>query len=151
MEDSLMKVNQDIRVLNDRLINDIKVQQQVNSKFQNVIKSQTEKLQMGELQNLFSDIEKAGERLAKSRNFRDLAKYKLLVKKFLKEVSKNGIGLNKSHTMDIYGESRVLQTIEKIDEKFIELTGELLRNEEENINILSILGEIKGLIINLYS
>lgn len=146
-----MKVNQDFRVPNERLMNDLKVQHKGNLKFHTVIKSQSEKLQMGQLQNLYSDIEKAGERLAKSRNFRDLAKYKLLVKKFLKEVSDNGIGLKKSHTTDIFGESRMLQTIEKIDEKLIELTDELLKSEEDNIHILSILGEIKGLIINLYS
>lgn len=146
-----MKVNQDFRVPNERLVNDSKIEQQGNMRFKEVVKTHSQKLQMGQLQSLYTDIEKAGERLAKSRNFRDLAKYKMLVKKFLKEVSQSGIGLKKSHTTDIYGESRMLQTIEKIDEKLIELTDELLKNEEENINVLSILGEIKGLIINLYS
>lgn len=45
----------------------------------------------------------------------------------------------------------MLQIIEKVDEKLIELTDELLKQEEENILILGKLGEIKGLIINLFT
>ena len=53
--------------------------------------------------------------------------------------------------MDASGQSRMLAIIEKIDEKLVELTDELLQKEEENIKILGILGEIKGLIINIYT
>jgi uncharacterized protein len=146
-----MKVNQNLRLHTEPVHNDSKVKIQGNHTFHDLVKNQNEKLQMGQLQGLYTEIEKAGERLAKSRNFRDLTKYKNLVQQFLKEVTDFGIGLKKSHTMDAFGQSRMLAVIEKIDEKLVELTDELLQKEEENINILGILGEIKGLIINLYT
>ena len=146
-----MKVNQNLRLHTEPVHNETKAKIQGNTNFHELVKNQSEKLQMGQLQGLYLEIEKASERLEKSRNFRDLAKYKNLVQQFLKEVTDFGIGLKKSHTMDAFGQSRMLAIIEKIDEKLVELTDELLQKEEENIKILGILGEIKGLIINLYT
>ena len=146
-----MKVNQNFRLRNDPVYNETKVQVKGSQQFQEFVKFNQNQLQMEQLQTLYTEIEKAGERLAKSRNFRDLAKYKNLVQRFLKEVTDFGIGLKKSHSSDPFGQSRMLQIIEKVDEKLIELTDELIKQEEENILILGKLGEIKGLIINLFT
>lgn len=146
-----MKVNQNLHLSPESLQKDIKFQGQGSINFQELIKMQNGKLQSGNLHALLSEIEKAGDRLAKSRNFRDLTKYKNLIQNFIKEAVNLGIGLKKSNTWDSGGQSRILQIIEKIDEKIIELTDEILTKETENIKILSIIGEIKGLIVNLYT
>lgn len=146
-----MKVDQSLHLSPESLQKDIKIQGQGNINFQELIKIQNEKIQSGNLHALLTEIEKAGERLAKSRNFRDLTKYKNLIQNFIKEAVHIGIGLKKSNTWDREGRSRILQIIEQIDKKMVELTDEILTKETENLKILSIIGEIKGLIVNLYT
>jgi uncharacterized protein YaaR (DUF327 family) len=40
--------------------------------------------------------------------------------------------------------------VETVDEKLSELTDELMKKEESSIDILGKVGEIKGLLINIY-
>lgn len=145
-----MKVNQNLRISRDSIQKDTKIYGQGVANFQELVKSQNEKLQLGNIHALFAEIEKAGDRLARSRNFRDLAKYKNLIQNLIKEAVDTGISLKKSHTWDSEGQSRILQIIEKVDAKLVELTDEILNQESDRIKILGLIGEIKGLIINLY-
>lgn len=146
-----LKVNQNLPISTDAIQKDMKVQVPGNLRFQELVKMQNEKIQSGNIQALLVEIEKAGDRLAKSRNFRDLTKYKNLIQSFIKETVDFGLGLKKSNTWGNRGQNRVLQIIEKIDKKLVELADELLDKEADQIQLLSIIGEIKGLIINLYT
>lgn len=146
-----MKVNQDYRISAEHFSHDKKAHNQGNVLFKNVLNNQTEQVQTGQLQHLLAEIEQAGERLAKSRNFRDLAKYKTLVQHFIKEAVNLGLELKKSHSWNHSTQGRMLKIVEKIDEKLLDLTDELLQKEKGNIHLLGLLGEIKGLLINLYT
>lgn len=141
-----MKVNHDFRISTEQVRKDIRVPNQGKLSFQSIMNHQTEQLQTGHLQHLLAEIEQAGERLAKSRHFRDLAKYKTLVQNYLKEAVSLGLELKKSHSWN----QRMLKIVETVDQKLLELTDRLLDQEKENIHLLELLGEIKGLLINLY-
>ncbi|RWR07169.1 YaaR family protein [Siminovitchia fortis] len=121
------------------------------AKFSEVISRQEVQLYKDHLDRLLADIHKAGERLGKSRNFRDLAKYKTLVKQLVKETVETGMELKQSHSWNRFAEGRVHQTVELIDEKLVELTEEVLKEEKQSIDILGKIGEIKGLLIHLYT
>ncbi len=41
--------------------------------------------------------------------------------------------------------------VKQIDEKLMELTEQMMNQEEKSIQILGLIGEIKGLLINLYT
>ncbi len=99
---------------------------------------------------LLGDISSAGDRIARSRNLRDMAKFKMLVRRFLKEAVESGMGLKQSHTWNRFGEGRRLKIVETIDERLIELAEDLLNEEKTSIDLLAKIGEIKGLLINLY-
>jgi len=146
-----MKVNQDYSVNMKPIQQEAKVSRNSFGKFKTLVETEQRKIQSNELQQLLQDIEKAGERLARSRNFRDLTKYKSLIKNFLKEAVDLGLAMESSSTWDDFGQTRVLKIVKEIDKKLIQLTDELLEKEKENINILGLLGEIKGLLINLYT
>lgn len=146
-----MKVNQDYSVNMKPIPQETKVARHGVGEFKTLVETEHRKIQSKELQQLLQDIEKAGERLARSRNFRDLTKYKSLIKNFLKEAVDLGLAMENSSTWDGFGQSRVLKIVKEIDEKLIQLTDELLEKEKENIHILGLLGEIKGLLINLYT
>ncbi|WP_370023628.1 YaaR family protein [Peribacillus frigoritolerans] len=108
-------------------------------------------MQIQTLNRLIGDIEGAGQRLVRSRTFRVLAKYKALVKRFVKEAVEYGLELKQSTSWNEYGQSRPLKTVETIDAKLVELSEEILNKEKSSLEILEMIGEIKGLLINLYT
>ncbi len=146
-----MKINQDIRLNTDKIRSDQKSATNTNLKFNELVQKQDQKMQIGQLQNLLKDIESAGERLSRSRTFKDLSKYKTLVKRFVKEAVDFGMDLKQSHSWNQYGQGRSLKIVETIDEKLVELTEGVLEKEGNSINLLGKIGEIKGLLINLYT
>lgn len=44
-----------------------------------------------------------------------------------------------------------MKTVETIDAKLVELSEEILNKEKSSLEILEMIGEIKGLLINLYT
>jgi uncharacterized protein YaaR (DUF327 family) len=146
-----MKINQDIRLNTDKIRSEQKIAGNTSLKFNELVQKQDQKMQMGQLQSLLKDIESAGERLSRSRTFKDLSKYKTLVKKFVKEAVDFGMDLKQSHSWNQYGQGRSLKIVETIDEKLVDLTEGILEKEGNSIDLLGKIGEIKGLLINLYT
>ncbi|PKR82955.1 YaaR family protein [Heyndrickxia camelliae] len=146
-----MKIQQDIRVGLEKSRQDTKQVTTNGTKFSAIVQKQDEKLQMDQLNKLLSEIESAGEKLAKSRTFKDLAKYKTLVKRFVRETVDFGMNLKQSHTWNQFGEGRKLNIIETIDKQLVDLTNDYIQKEKPAIDILGKIGEIKGLLINLYT
>lgn len=145
-----MKINQDLRVGNSQARKPLAVPQ-TNNKFGNMVVMQGQKMQTDQITKLLGDISTAGERIAKSKNFRDLAKFKMLIKRFLKETVSSGMELKQSHTWNRFGEGRRLKIVNTIDEKLVELTADMLNEEKSTVDLLEKIGEIKGLLINLYT
>lgn len=146
-----MKINQDVRVGIDKIRKDTMQNNTQSAKFGQMITKQDQRMQTEALTKLLGDITTAGDRLARSRNLRDMAKFKMLIKKFLEEAVDFGMGLKQSHTWNRFGEGRKLKIVETIDEKLVELAEEILSQEKSSIELLDKIGEIKGLLINLYT
>ncbi len=146
-----MKINQDLRVGIDNRRKDNLSNGAQSAKFGQIITKHEQRMQTDTMTRLLGDISSAGDRLARSRNLRDMAKYKMLIRKFLQEAVDFGMGLKQSHTWNRFGEGRKLKIVETIDEKLIELAEEILNSEKSSIDLLDKIGEIKGLLINLYT
>jgi uncharacterized protein len=145
-----MKINQDHRVSLDNVVKDQRFGATGQVKFGQLVQKHDQKMQMDQLNKLLGTIEDAGSRLAQSRTFKDLAKYKTLVKKFVREAVDFGMDLKQSHTWNQYGEGRKLNIVETVDQQLVGLTEDVLDKEKKSIDILGKIGEIKGLLINLY-
>ncbi|WP_368658262.1 YaaR family protein [Metabacillus halosaccharovorans] len=146
-----MKISQDIRSTMDKRGPEQKVSQTSSKGFHDLIVKQGSKLQNEQLNKLLVDIDSTGRRLAKSRNFSDLSKYKLLVKKFIHEAVEYGMNMKQSRSWDYNGNSRSLKIIEQVDESLVQLADEIISKEDSTIDILAKIGEVKGLLINLYT
>ncbi|MFE4242958.1 YaaR family protein [Peribacillus butanolivorans] len=146
-----MKINHDIPIKLDKAQQDTKHAQTGNGRFQQMVQTQDQKMQIQTLNRLIGDIEGAGQRLVRSRTFRELAKYKALVKRFVREAVEYGLELKQSTTWNQYGQSQPLKTVETIDARLVELSEEILNKEKSSLEILEMIGEIKGLLINLYT
>lgn len=146
-----MKINQDMRLLLEkRELQGIKGSQ-TSASFKASMETQSGKMRLEQLTVMLSDIEVFGKKLAKSRNLKDLARFKGLVKRFVKETVDNGLNIETSRSFDIYGNTRTLALVKALDEKLIELTEDIMDQEKPSIDLLERIGEIKGLLINLYT
>ncbi len=146
-----MKINQDLRVGVDQLPKGQHPLANEQARFGSLVQKQDQKMQVEQLTRLMGDVTQAGDRLVRSRNFKDLAKFKTLVRRFVKETVDYGIDLKQSHSWNQYGEGRKLRIVETVNEKLTSLTDSLMDSEQESIDILDQIGEIKGLLINLYT
>ena len=146
-----MKINQELHIKLEQVT---KEQRNTNSsgvRFSTIVQKHDQKLQFDALNKLLTDIQGAGDRLVRSRTFKDLSKYKALVKKFVKEAVDFGMDLKQSQSWNQYGQSRPLKTVQMIDDKLLQLTEDIMNKEKDGIAILGQIGEIKGLLINLYT
>ena len=123
----------------------------VNNRFGEMVVKQGNQMQSEQLTRLFGDISAAGDRVARSRNLRELARFKMLVKRFLQEAVDYGFELKQSQTWNRFGEGRRLKVVETVDKHLVELAEDVLNEEKETIDLLDKIGEIKGLLINLYT
>lgn len=146
-----MKVDSNYRTHVDKVKNDQQMRAQQGVRFGKMVTQQGEKLHSEQMTRLLGNLSEVGDRLSRSRNLRDMAKFKMLVKRFMQESVKTGLKLNQSHTWNQYGEGRRLKIVKVIDEKLIELAEDLLDEEKLAVDLLEKIGEIKGLLINLYT
>ena len=145
-----MKINQDLRMNLNTNRNDLRTNNQSGNRFGEMVVKQGSKMQTEQLTRLLGDISTAGDRVARSRNLRELARFKMLVRRFLQEAVDYGLETKQSHTWNRFGEGRRLKIVETIDERLVELAEDILNEERESIDLLAKIGEIKGLLINLY-
>ncbi|MFT8322607.1 MAG: YaaR family protein [Bacillus sp. (in: firmicutes)] len=145
-----MKINKDIRITAEGTKQDIK-NEQTGAKFQELVMKQNQKLQTGQLSTLIKNIDDAGKRLGRSQTLKELTKFKSLVKKFVKEAVGYGLELKKDQSWNQFGQGKDLNIVQVIDEKLIELTEEVMNKEKSSLTILNKIGEIKGMLINLYT
>jgi len=130
--------------------NEVRQTNQNGSRFGDMVIKQGSKMETEQLTRLLGDISAAGERVARSRNLRELTRFKMLVKRFLQEAVNHGLEMKQSHTWNRFGEGRRLKIVETVDERLVELASDILDEEKETIDLLDKIGEIKGLLINLY-
>lgn len=146
-----MKVGQELRTTVEQRLQDGVKPHIKSGKFESVVQAQQQKLQSEQLTQLLSKIDRQGQRLVKSHTLSDLREYKQLVKRFVKETVEFGMNLKKSRSWNGHGNLEMMHLIEQIDEELMTLTDELVSREGKSIDILSRIGEIKGLLVNLYS
>ncbi|WP_404404910.1 YaaR family protein [Jeotgalibacillus malaysiensis] len=119
--------------------------------FQDVMSKKRTTTLLDKLTAMSVEIEDQGKKLADSRTVDDLRKYKGLVKKFMEEAVNNGLQLEDQRGFNRRGRTKVYKIVKEIDTKLIDLTNQVLDKEKKGLDILGTIGEIQGLIINVYS
>ncbi|MFK3960992.1 YaaR family protein [Pseudalkalibacillus hwajinpoensis] len=117
--------------------------------FQSVIQEASKELKGAELKRLLQQIDRQGELLGKERTFQNLSAYKRMVKQFLEEAVSQGLTLSEKNSMDHYGRNRTYKLVETVENKLVELQEEMREKEKNGMTLLSLVGEIKGLLVDL--
>jgi len=103
------------------------------------------------LQTLMEEITMQGDRLAKRRDVKDMRHYRGLVKQFLNEIVTRSHAFSRENFLDRRGRHRVYGIIRLIDENLDELAQELMKDEQDHLAILSKIGEIRGLLLDIFT
>lgn len=117
--------------------------------FSDSLRQHDEKAGQEQLNRLLDQIHRQGERLSKSMTVRELRQYKLLIKQFLEETARRGVGLKDTRGWDRRGRTKRYKVLEEIDAHLLAMADELLETEQGKIDLLHRIGEIKGMLINL--
>ena len=103
------------------------------------------------LQTLMEAITMEGDKISKKKDLRDVKHYRGLIKEFLNEVVSRSHAFSRENFLDRRGRHRVYGIIRLIDENLDELTKELMKEEKDNLSILSKIGEIRGLLLDIFT
>lgn len=101
------------------------------------------------IDSLLSDITFQGNRLAEHMDVRDMRKYRELIREFMNEVVFRSHKFSRENFLDRKGRHRVYGLIKLIDANLDELAQELVKDEKDHIFILSKIGEIRGLLLDI--
>ena len=89
--------------------------------------------------------------LAKHRDIRDMKRYRALVKDFLNEIVGRSHSFSRENFLDRRGRHRVYGIIRLVDENLDNLAQELMKDEKDHLKILSMIGEIRGLLLDIFT
>lgn len=103
------------------------------------------------LQTLMEDITMQGQRLSKRRDIKDMKHYRALVKEFMNEVVTHSHSFSRENFLDRKGRHRVYGIIRLVDENLDQLAQELMKDEKDNLAILNKIGEIRGLLLDIFT
>ncbi len=144
-----MKVNQ---VMQSQPVEQTKVQVPEDGTFKFTLASQIEESQLQvRLTSMMEQITMQGEKLAKHRDVKDMRKYRGLIKDFMNEIVSRSHEFSRENFLDRRGRHRVYGIIRLVDQTLDELAKELVKDEQDNISILGKIGEIRGLLLDIFT
>lgn len=110
-------------------------------------------IQEGELQakleGLMKEIEEEGQRIARHKDIRDMKRYRNKIKEFMNEVTTHSYSFSRENFLDRKGRHRVYGIIHLIDEDLDKLAETLMEEEKDHLEILRLIDDIRGMLIDI--
>ncbi|MCQ2540700.1 MAG: YaaR family protein [Lachnospiraceae bacterium] len=102
------------------------------------------------LTSLMTEISAQGEKIGKKKDIRDMRKYRSLIKEFMNEIVNRSHEFSRENFLDRKGRHRVYGIIRLVDSNLDELAQELCKDEKDNMAVLAKIGEIRGLLLDIF-
>ncbi|MBO4376014.1 MAG: YaaR family protein [Lachnospiraceae bacterium] len=126
--------------------------QPVDDSFKFTLSSRISETELQEkLVSLMNEITEQGAKIAKKKDIRDMKHYRGLIKEFLNEIVSRSHNFSRENFLDKRGRHRVYGIIRLVDENLDKLAQELCKDEKDNISILGTIGEIRGLLLDIFT
>lgn len=103
------------------------------------------------LATMFEDITMQGKKISKHMDVKDMKRYRALVKDFLNEIVNRSHKFSRENFLDRRGRHRVYGIIRLIDQNLDDLAQELMKEEKDHLSILGKVGEIRGLLLDIFT
>lgn len=120
--------------------------------FKFMLASNIEEAELAQRLNLMmEEIVMQGDKLVKRMDVRDMRRYRSLIKEFMNEIVNRSHKFSRENFLDRRGRHRVYGIIRLVDDKLDELAQELVKDEHDKISILAKVGEIRGLLLDIFT
>ncbi|MGN1171442.1 MAG: YaaR family protein [Lachnospiraceae bacterium] len=103
------------------------------------------------LSAMMEEITRQGDRISKKMDVRDMKRYRSMIKEFMNEIVSRSHNFSRENFLDRRGRHRVYGIIRLVDETLDELAQELVKDEKDHIAILGKIGEIRGLLLDIFT
>ena len=100
---------------------------------------------------MMEEITMQGDKLAKKRDIKDMRRYRGLVKDFMNEIVSRSHEFSRENFLDKRGRHRVYGIVRLVDENLDALAQELMKDEQDHMAILTKIGEIRGLLLDIFT
>jgi len=117
-------------------------------KFTLISKINAKELQ-DKLNQMISEINNQGDKIARHMDIKDMKRYRELIKDFINEVVTHSHKFSRENFLDKRGRHRVYGIVKLIDKNVDDLAKELIKEEKNHLTILGKIDEIRGLILDL--
>ena len=126
--------------------------QQTDDQFKFTLASKLEDSGLAQrLTSMMQDIQQQGKLISKKHDIKDMQRYRKMIKEFLNEVVTRSHTFSRENFLDRKGRHRVYGIIRLIDEDLDDLTKELFKDEKDNIAIMGKIGDIEGLLLDIFT
>lgn len=126
--------------------------QEANGDFKFILSSRISDSELqAHLTSIMEEITMQGERISKHKDIRDMRRYRSLIKDFMNEIVSRSHSFSRENFLDRKGRHRVYGIIRLVDQNLDELAQELMKEEKDNISILQKIGDIRGLLLDIFT
>lgn len=102
------------------------------------------------LADLQEKIYKQGEKIKEKADIKALQEYRMLIGELLGETASNAFACIKSNVFDARGRHKVFLVIRSVNQKLEELAREILSDQRDNIRLLQMVDDIRGMLVDLF-
>ena len=126
--------------------------QQTDDKFKFILTSKLEDEGLAARLNvMMQNISMQGRQISKKHDIRDMQRYRTMIREFLNEVVTRSHSFSRENFLDKKGRHRVYGIIRLVNQHLDALTQEMLKEEKDNITIMGIIGDIEGLLLDIFT
>jgi len=117
--------------------------------FKRTLTELTREAYIARLHDMKKNIDEQGRLLADKVDVKEFEKYRRLIREFIDEIVSNGYSFSKEDAFASKGRHRYIATIKIVDEKLDELGKQVMEENADQIEILSKIDDIRGLLLDL--
>lgn len=102
------------------------------------------------MERLLGQIDQQAERIKKSQTVGELYRYRDLVREFVREATQRMYQRREEGRWDRRGKFRVMSVVAEVDRHLGDLTRLVLQDQQDHLAILKKMGEIRGILVDIY-
>lgn len=127
-----------------------KPNQAMGSKFTDLMNDHRERNTKEELEKMMLAIRSHGDQLVESKTIEVLVQYKKMVREFVSQAVDFAFEIQERKGLSRMGRSKLLKVVAQIDDDLVAITEAFLEEERSRIKLLSKIGELQGLLMNIF-
>lgn len=121
-----------------------------NQRFDELVEKESKQIRDDRLNEMLLDLDNISQKLKQNLTLENLLLYKKKVRQFLQDTTSRMFKREKREYTDLTGRKRIYTLIEKINARLEEMTKEFIQDNSKSIDLLKMIDDIRGMLIDMY-